>query len=204
MSNKDPIKNLVTLLTRLPGIGKKTATRLAYHFLSFPHEYVHSLSQALLDLTHNVKTCSFCCNYTREDPCELCEDPRRDERQICVVARPQDLTAIESTSQYRGKYHVLHGVLSPLDGIGPEDLRFNELMKRIRPDRVEEIILAISPSVEGEATSLYLAQMLNPMNVKVTRIAAGVPMGGELEYSDGITLGRALEDRREIRFSGLL
>ncbi len=202
MSQNDPIKHLVSLLTRLPGIGKKTATRLAYHFLSFPHEYVHSLSQALMDLTQSITTCSLCCNYTREDPCEICEDPRRDERQICVVARPQDLTAIESTAQYRGKYHVLHGVLSPLDGMGPEDLRFDELLKRVQSGRVEEIIMAISPSVEGEATSFYLAEMLNPVNVKVTRIAAGVPMGGELEYSDNITLQRALEDRREIRFTG--
>lgn len=200
MATKDPIKQLVLLLSRLPGIGKKTATRLAYNFLSFPQDYVLSLSQALIDLKQNIRLCSLCCNYTQQDPCELCEDSRRDNSQICVVARPQDLMAIETAGSYRGKYHVLHGVLSPLDGVGPEDLRVTELLNRLGGQNVEEIILAISPSVEGEATALYLAELMKPMNVKTTRIAAGVPMGGELEYADGITLGRAIEDRREIVF----
>ena len=198
MPEQDPIKNLVKRLSRLPGIGKKTATRLSYHILSAPQDYVLGLSEALAQVTREVHLCSQCCNYTRSDPCDICQDPRRDDTTICVVSRPQDLMAIEGAASYRGRYHVLHGVLSPLDGLGPEDIKVTELLQRVTGDSIDEIILAISPSVEGEATALYIAELLKPLNVKTTRIAAGVPMGGELEYADGITLGRAIEDRREM------
>lgn len=195
-------------LGKLPGIGQKTATRLAFHVLRAPDRQVRDLAQALLDVKERIRLCSVCMNLTEADPCEICQDPRRDPHLICVVAHPPDLLAVERTGSYRGRYHVLHGVLSPLEGIGPDDLRLRELLDRIAqapgpgpgqsPAPVAEVILATSPNVEGEATALYLSRVLKPLGVRVTRIASGLPIGGELEYADGVTISRALEVRREM------
>jgi recombination protein RecR len=217
----DPIARLIQQLAKLPGIGEKTATRLAFHVLRAPDGYARELAAALTDVKDKIRLCAECMNLTEEDPCTLCRDARRDGRLLCVVAQPTDLIAIERTGGFRGRYHVLHGVLSPLEGVGPDDLRIRELLERIArsqsPKReaaggdaavakgfgsgeagVEEVILATSPNVEGEATALYLAKTLKTLGVRVTRIASGVPIGGELEYADGITISRALEGRREM------
>jgi len=194
----DPLTQLVRLLARLPGVGEKTATRLAFHLLRAPATYAEELSQAILDLKRRLIYCSSCCHLTEQDPCAYCTDPRRDGTQVCVVALPQDLMAIERTGSYRGRYHVLHGVLSPLDGVGPDDLRVQPLLQRLGQGEIQEVILATSPSVEGDATALYLARLIKPLQIRVTRIASGVPIGGELEYADGVTLNRAMESRREL------
>jgi recombination protein RecR len=194
----DPLTQLVRLLARLPGVGEKTATRLAFHLLRAPATYAEELSSAILDVKRRMRHCSVCFHLTEQDPCSLCADPRREQSQVCVVSLPQDLIAIERTGSYRGRYHVLHGVLSPLDGVGPDDLRIQPLLERIGQGEIEEVILATSPSVEGDATALYLARLIKPLGVRVTRIASGVPIGGELEYADGVTLNRALESRREV------
>jgi recombination protein RecR len=191
----DPIGRLVEQLARLPGIGEKTAQRLAFHLLRAEPAYSRELAQAILDVKEKIRLCSQCCNLTEQDPCALCADAARNAHLICVVAHPPDLLAVERTG-YRGRYHVLHGVLSPLDGIGPDDLRIGELVKRV--DSSVEVILATSPNVEGEATALYIAKLLKPLGVRTTRIATGVPIGGELEYADQITLQRAIESRREM------
>ena len=193
----DPIARLVAQLGKLPGVGEKTATRLAFFVLRSPESYARELAAALLDVKEKIRLCSLCWNLTEDDPCALCRDARRDERTVCVVAQPADLIAIERTGGYRGRYHVLHGVLSPLDGIGPDDLRIRELVARAG-DGVHEIIVATSPNIEGEATALYLARLLKPLGARVTRIASGVPIGGELEYADGVTISRALDARREM------
>ena len=194
----DPIGRLIALLSRLPSIGEKTATRLAFHLMSVPSEFVMAHAESLVDVSEKVKLCSVCCNYTDADPCAICADARRDDTSICVVSRVQDMMAIERAAAYRGRYHVLHGVLSPLDGIGPDELKIKELIHRLEGSEVKEVILATSPNVEGETTAVYLAGLLKPLSVRVTRIASGVPIGGELEYTDGVTLGRALSDRREL------
>ncbi len=206
----DPINKLIRELSRLPGIGQKTATRLAFHILRTPTQQVTDLSQALLEVKDKIRLCSVCMNLTEEDPCALCRDARRDAHLLCVVAHPSDLLAIERTGSFRGRYHVLHGVLSPLEGIGPDDLRLRELLSRLRepsagpdpassrPREIHEIIVATSPNVEGEATALYLARVLKPLGFRVSRIASGLPIGGELEYADGVTITRALEVRREM------
>jgi recombination protein RecR len=194
----DPIQRLIQRLGRLPGIGEKTATRLAFHILRAPEVHARELAQAILEVRDKIRACSVCCNLTELDPCGLCSDARRDSALLCVVAQPTDLLAIERSGQYRGRYHVLHGVLAPLDGIGPDDLRIGELMRRVGAGDVTEIIVATSPNVEGEATAMYLARLIKPLGVKVTRIASGVPIGGELEYVDQVTLTRALEGRREM------
>jgi recombination protein RecR len=192
----DPIKRLVLHLARLPGIGEKTATRLAFHLVRGPPQHVRELQQALGDVLDRVRLCSVCMNLTEEDPCSTCADPRREPGTICVVASPTDLVAIERGGYYKGRYHVLHGLLSPLEGIGPEDLRVAELVRRVGgPDTVGEVILATSASVEGEATAVYLARLLKPLGVSVTRIASGIPVGGELEYADQATLARAMSGR---------
>ena len=195
----DPIARLVQLLGKLPGIGEKTATRLAFHVLRSPHAYARDLAEALLAVKERVGLCSVCMNLTEADPCAICRDARRDPSTLCIVAQPTDLIAVERTAGFRGRYHVLHGVLSPLDGVGPEELRLKELLARVagQPPVVEAIV-ATSPNVEGEATALYIARMLKPLGVRVTRIASGVPIGGELEYADGVTISRALEGRREM------
>ncbi len=194
----DPIQRLVLRLARLPGIGEKTATRLAFHILRAPEAHARELAQAILEVRERIRLCSSCFTLTEDDPCAICSDARRDTTIVCVVAQPPDLLAIERSGNYRGRYHVLHGVLSPLDGVGPDDLRIADLLRRLRGDTVSEVIVATSPNVEGEATATYLARLIKPAGVKVTRIASGVPIGGELEYVDQVTLSRALDGRREM------
>lgn len=186
-------------LARLPGIGEKTATRLALHIVRAPKAQVRELAETLVDVIEKIRLCSVCANLTETDPCAMCTDGRRDPRMICVVAAPQDLLAIERAGGYRGAYHVIHGVLSPLEGIGPDDLRIEELLARVGGGGdVAEVILALAPSVEGEATAMYLARLLKPQGVRVTRIASGLPVGGDLEYADQATISRAMEGRSEL------
>lgn len=195
----DPIQRLIQRLARLPGIGEKTATRLAYHLLRAPENQARELSQALLEVREKIRLCSVCFHLTEQDPCALCTDARRDSHLLCVVASPTDLLALDRAGHYRGRYHVLHGVLSPLDGVGPDDLHIAELLRRLGAETaVTEVILAMSPNVEGEATAMYLARLIKPLGLRVTRIASGIPIGGELEYVDQVTLARALEGRREM------
>jgi recombination protein RecR len=189
----DPVQRLVGELARLPGIGEKTATRLAFHLVRAPEDQVRALATALVELVEKTRLCSSCMNVTDDDPCTLCQDTRREADTICVVATPSDLIALERGGHYRGRYHVLHGLLSPLDGVGPDDLRVMELMGRLAD--IKEVIVATSPSVEGEATAMYLARLIKPLGVKVSRIATGLPVGGEIEYSDQATLARALAHR---------
>ncbi len=191
-----PIARLVQQLAKLPGIGEKTAARLAFHVLRAPPEDAALLASAITELRARIKLCSACCDFTEADPCPICGDARRDGNILCVVAQPQDVVAVERTGGYRGRYHVLHGVLSPLDGIGPDDIRVAELVRRA--GEVKEVIVATNPSVEGETTAVYIAKLLKPLGVRTSRIATGVPMGGELEYADRLTLARAIDGRREI------
>jgi len=193
----DPIARLTVLFARLPGVGEKTAQRLAFHVLKSPPDYARDLAEALLALRVEVRLCSSCCNLTAQDPCTICADPRRDVRTICVVETVPDLLAVERTREFRGRYHILHGVLSPLDGIGPGQLKIKELLARV-PAGLDEVIVATDPTVEGEATALYLNRLLKPLGVRVTRIAQGVPTGSDLEYADQVTLARALSGRREL------
>jgi recombination protein RecR len=190
----DPVQRLAAELARLPGIGEKTATRLAFHLVRAPAEQVHALAAALVELVEKTRLCSSCMNVTDEDPCALCRDTRRDPETICVVATPADLVALERGGHFQGRYHVLHGLLSPLDGVGPDDLRIAELIKRLGGE-TKEVIVATSPSVEGETTAMYLARLIKPLGVKVSRIATGLPVGGEIEYSDQATLARAIAHR---------
>lgn len=190
----DPIRRLVQELSRLPGIGEKTATRLAFHLIRGNRQHVRDLAQALLDATEKIRLCSVCMNMTEHDPCTMCSDPQRDTEVICVVASPSDVVAIDRGGHFRGRYHVLHGLLSPLDGVGPDDIRVAELMRRLSGS-VREVILATSPSVDGEATAMYVARAIKPLGVAVSRIATGLPVGGELEYSDRATIARALAGR---------
>ena len=194
----DPIRVLVQQLAKLPGIGEKTATRLAFHIVRAPESYARELSDAIRDVRQSVRLCSQCCSLTTDDPCALCADQRRERDKVCVVSHPPEQLAIERAGAYRGLYHVLHGVLAPLDGIGPDDLRIAELVRRLQCGEIREVILALASTVEGEATALYLAKVLRPMGLKLTRIASGVPIGGELEYTDAATISRALEQRREL------
>jgi recombination protein RecR len=189
----DPVQRLVAELARLPGIGEKTATRLAFHLVRAPEDQVRALATALVELVEKIRLCSSCMNVTDDDPCAMCRDTRRDPDTICVVATPADLIALERGGHYRGRYHVLHGLLSPLDGVGPDDLRIADLMRRLT--ETKEVIVATSPSVEGEATAMYLARLIKPLGVKVTRIATGLPVGSEIEYSDQATLARAMAHR---------
>jgi len=193
-----PIDHLIEALTRLPGIGRKTASRLAFHILRSSPSEAQALARAILDVKEKIHLCSVCFNLTDEDPCWICQDGRRTREILCVVEGPNDLIAIENTGTFRGTYHVLHGTLSPLEGIGPDDIKIKELMERIRREKVAEVILATNPTVEGGATALYLTDLIKRLGVKVTRIAYGIPMGSEIEYSDGMTLSKALEGRREI------
>ena len=191
-----PLANLYEQLRRLPGIGSKTAMRLAYHVIDMPAEDVKQLAAALSGAKEQIHYCSRCFNLTDSDVCEICRDSSRDSFTICVVEQPQDIAARERSHGYHGLYHVLHGVLSPLDGIGPEKLRIRELLLRLQQESVSEIIIATNSDVEGEATATYLAQLLKPVGITVSRIAHGLPMGGDLEYADEITLSKALENRR--------
>ncbi len=194
----EPVARLIDALQRLPGIGPKTAQRLTFFLLKRPAEEVRELSEALAAVKDRIVYCGSCFNVTDQDPCRICSDPGRDPRVLCVVEEPNDLLAMERTGEYRGRYHVLLGALSPLDGIGPEDLKVRELLARLEAGGVDEVILATNPNVEGEATALYLARLLRPLGVRVTRIARGLPVGGDLEYADQVTLSKALEGRREI------
>jgi len=193
-----PIDHLIEALNKLPGIGRKTASRLAFHILRSSLSEAQTLARAILDVKEKIHLCSICFNLTDEDPCQICQDGRRTKELLCVVEGPNDLIAIENTGEYRGRYHVLHGTLSPLEGVGPEDIKIKELMERLRKEKVTEVILATNPTVEGGATALYLTDLIRSLEVKVTRIAYGIPMGGEIEYADGMTLSKALEGRREI------
>jgi recombination protein RecR len=194
----EPVARLIEALQRLPGIGPKTAQRLTFFLLKRPVDEVRELSAALVAVKERIAPCRSCFNITDEDPCRICADPRRDDRVLCVVEEPNDLLAMERTGEYRGRYHVLLGALSPLDGIGPDDIKVRELLARLDAGGVAEVILATNPNVEGEATALYLAKLLRPLGVRVTRIARGLPVGGDLEYADQVTLSKALEGRREI------
>jgi recombination protein RecR len=194
----EPIARLVEELCKLPGVGPKTAQRLAFHLLYAPADEVRSLADAMVQARESVRTCSLCQNLTDRDPCRICEDPGRDRRVILVVEQPKDVVALERTHEYRGLYHVLHGSISPMTGVGPEDLKVEPLLARVKSGSVGEVVLATDPDVEGEATALYLARLLHPLGVKVTRIARGIPVGGDLDYADELTLVKALEGRREI------
>lgn len=193
-----PIDQLIEALSRLPGIGRKTATRLAFYILRSNTSEAEALAKAILDVKEKIRLCSICFNLTDEDPCYICRDERRNRDVLCVVEGPNDLIAIENTGEYRGLYHVLHGRLSPLEGIGPEELKIKELIERLKKGKWSEVILANNPTVEGSATALYLIDLIKPLGLKVTRIAYGIPMGGEIEYSDGMTLSKALEGRKEV------
>lgn len=194
----DPITKLIEELASLPGIGGKSAQRLAFYIINMPHERVQTLSLAIQSAKDNVKYCSVCCNLTDEDPCPICNNLNRNSNMIMVVEDPRDMAAYEKTKEFNGVYHVLHGAISPMTGVGPDDIRIKELLKRMESTEIEEVILATNPNVEGEATAMYLSRLLKPLNVKVTRIANGVPVGGDLEYVDEVTLSRALEGRREM------
>jgi recombination protein RecR len=193
-----PIDDLIEALTKLPGIGRKTASRLALYILRSNPSEAQRLARAILDVKEKIHLCSICFNLTDEDPCRICQDERRTREILCVVEGPNDLIAIENTGAFSGRYHVLHGTISPLEGVGPDDIKIRELMERIHRERVAEVILATNPTVEGGATALYLTDLIKPLGVKVTRIAYGIPMGGEIEYSDGMTLSKSLEGRREV------
>ncbi len=194
----DPIQRLVAELAKLPGIGEKTAQRLAFHILKAPREYARDLSRAIAEVVEKVRLCPICCALTEQEPCAQCRDTQRDSRLLCVVENVADQLAIERTREYKGRYHILHGVLSPLEGIGPDQLRIKELLARLGNGQVEEVIVATNPDIEGETTALYLTRLVKPLGIKVSRIAQGVPMGGDLEYADQVTLARALTGRREL------
>jgi len=194
----EPVARLIEALQRLPGIGPKTAQRLTFFLLKRPTDEVASLADSLTQLKALIVHCQVCFNVTQEDPCRICRDPRRDGRLLCVVEEPNDLLALDRTGEFRGRYHVLLGALSPLDGIGPEDLKVRELLSRLEREPVEEIILATNPSVEGEATAIYLGKLLKPFATRITRIARGLPVGGDLEYADEVTQSKDLEGRREM------
>lgn len=193
-----PIDRLIHELAKLPGIGERTAQRLAFFILRQPREYSEALAGALSDVKEKVRLCSECQNLTEHDPCGICSDPRRVPETICVVEEPSDVMAVERTHSFRGRYHILHGALSPLDGIGPEDLKIADLIRRLESGGVSEVIVATNASVEGEATALYISRLIKPTGIRVTRLASGIPVGGDLEYIDASTLTRALEERREI------
>ncbi len=192
------LERLTEQFGKLPGIGPKTAQRLAFHLLSLPEEEANAFAQAVLEAKRCVKTCPVCQNLTDQDLCPICADPRRDHSQICVVAEPRDLAALERAREYRGVYHVLHGVISPLNHVGPDDIRIKPLLARVGSGDVAEVIMATNPDTEGEATAMYISRLLRPMGVKVTRLAYGVPVGSQLEYADEVTLLRALAGRQEI------
>lgn len=194
----EPIAKLIDAFTRLPGIGTKTAGRLAFHVLRMKEEDVLDFAKALVNAKRNLRYCSICCNITDVDPCRICSDKSRDASSICVVQEAKDVVAMERTKEYHGLYHVLHGAISPIEGIGPDDIKIAELLHRLSDERVQELILATNPNIEGEATAMYLSRLVKPFGVKVTRIAHGLPVGGDLEYADEVTLSKALEGRREV------
>ncbi|CAM4521373.1 recombination protein RecR [Paenibacillus endophyticus] len=198
MHYPEPIAKLIDAFTRLPGIGPKTAARLAFHVLRMKEDDVIDFAKALVSVKRNLFYCSVCCNITDTDPCRICQDKSRDQSVICVVQDSKDLVAIERMKDYEGQYHVLQGAISPMEGIGPDEIRIAELLRRLSDERVQELILATNPNIEGEATAMYLSRLIKPFGIRVTRIAHGLPVGGDLEYADEVTLSKALEGRREI------
>ncbi|MFC1974014.1 recombination mediator RecR [Chloroflexota bacterium] len=198
MSAAEPISRLIEALGKLPGIGPKSAARLAYYLLRASEAEARALAEAIITVKENTILCSQCQNISDCDPCAICNSQERDTGIICIVEEPLDILALERSGQYKGQYHVLHGVLSPMDGIGPEDLKIKELVERLKVSSVNEIILATNPNLEGEATAMYLQRLIPPSGIKITRLARGLPMGGDLEYADEVTLARALEGRQEV------
>lgn len=194
----EPIDRLINEFSKLPGVGRKTAQRLAFHVINMNENDVKGLAKALVDVKQEIKYCSVCCNISDSDVCTICSNSHRDASTICVVEDPRDVAAMERTKDYNGKYHVLNGVISPLDGVGPEMLNIKELIYRLGDGQVKELIMATNPTIEGEATAMYISRLVKPMGVKVTRIAHGLPVGGDLEYADDVTISKALEGRREI------
>jgi recombination protein RecR len=194
----EPVARLIEALQRLPGIGPKTAQRLTFFMLKRPTDEVRELADSLVGVKERIVSCSICFNITDQDPCRICSDPARDPGLLCVVEEPNDLLAMERTGEFKGRYHVLLGALSPLEGIGPDDLKVRELLARLDAGGASEVILATNPNVEGEATALYLTKLMRPLGVRITRIARGLPVGGDLEYADQVTLSKALEGRREV------
>lgn len=193
-----PISTLIEEFSKLPGVGRKTAQRLAFHVINMNMNDVEALSKAIVEAKKEIKYCSICYNITDKDPCSMCSNKNRDSSVICVVEDPRDVAAMERTKEFNGQYHVLNGVISPMDGIGPDMIRVKELVQRLGNQDVREIIMATNPTIEGEATAMYIARLLKPMGIKVTRIAHGLPVGGDLEYADEVTISKALEGRREI------
>jgi len=198
-STAAPVARLIEAFHKLPGIGPKSAQRLTYYLLRVPEAEARALAQAIVELKEKIILCSVCQNVTEENPCGICSDGQRDHSTICVVEEPLDILALERTQAYRGLYHVLHGAISPMDGIGPEDLKIESLLNRLRGGEVQELILATNPNLEGEATAMYLGRLLSPIGLKVTRLARGLPVGGDLEYADDVTLSQALEGRQEMQ-----
>lgn len=194
----ESISNLISELSKLPGIGEKNATRLAFHIFRASGEYSERLAKAISESKTRVTTCSVCHHFASNDPCGICSDPGRDESIVCVVEEPLDLVAIEKISEFRGKYHVLQGIISPLEGVGPEDLTIQSLISRLKEGSIREVLIATNTTVEGDTTAMYLAKLLKPLGVRVTRLAHGIPIGGDLEYIDELTLGKALKDRTEM------
>lgn len=196
--NVAPLARLIEQFERLPGIGKKTAQRLAYYVLDLPKSEAEKFSAAILDAHEKIHYCKLCCNLTDQELCNICKNPNRDTSIICVVEDPRDVTAFERTQEFNAMYHVLHGVISPLNGVGPDQIRIKELLSRVNSGKVKEVIMATNPTVEGEATAMYISKLLKPLGIKVTRLAYGIPVGGDLEYADEVTLSRAIEGRNEI------
>jgi recombination protein RecR len=193
-----PVQDLIDELGRLPGVGPKSAQRIAFHLLKLSKEDAVRLAHAITEVKERVTFCPRCYNVAEGDECGLCSDPRRDATVVCVVEEPRDIVAVEKTGEFRGRYHVLQGAISPIEGVGPDQLRVKELLARLEPEGVTEVILCTNPNIEGEATAMYLGRLLGPLGIRVTRIASGLPVGGDLEYADELTLGRALEGRREV------
>ncbi len=196
--NVAPLSKLIEQFERLPGIGSKTAQRLAYFVLNMPKEQAEEFSSAITDAHEKIRYCATCCNFSDQEYCPVCRSQTRDKSVICVVETPRDAIALENTHEYDGVYHVLHGAISPLNGIGPDQLYIKQLLSRLSDDTVKEVIMATNPTVEGEATAMYISRLLKPMGIKVTRLAYGIPVGGDLEYADEVTLARALEGRNEL------
>jgi len=194
----EPIDRLINEFSKLPGIGRKTAQRLAFHVINMDIKDVTGLSKALVDVKNEIKYCSVCCNISDSEVCPICANSHRDPSTICVVEDPRDVAAMERTKDYSGRYHILNGVISPMDGIGPDMLNIKELISRLGDGSIKEIIMATNPTIEGEATAMYISRLVKPMGIKVTRIAHGLPVGGDLEYADDVTISKALEGRREI------
>lgn len=198
MQYPEPIAKLIDAFSRLPGVGTKTAARLAFHVLRMKEEEVLDFAKALVNVKRNLQYCSVCCNITDVDPCKICSDKSRNAEIICVVQEPKDVVAMERTHEFDGYYHVLHGAISPMEGIGPDDIKVAELLQRLSDEKVQELIMATNPNIEGEATAMYLSKLIKPFGIRVTRIAHGLPVGGDLEYADEVTLSKALEGRREV------